>query len=339
MKQLLETGGLVLSALAEVTRRRRANGPLDPRWSFRTELFQTMVRRMMDRAQVKGPQWLRDVQAAVPSALPPALRKAVRFEPLLADGVPCQWVWPTSVPSSGPDEAIAYFHGGGYVSGTLDTHRELIARIAAGVGVPVLAVDYRLAPEHRYPAAHDDCLRAVRWLRTRGIEARRIAVAGDSAGGALAIATMLALRDAGEQQVAGAALLCPWVDPLAAGGSMVANERFDMITRAHLVEWAHMYAGENEITSPAITLASAKLHGLPPLLIQAGELEVLRDQIHAFAARAKDAGVDATLETEPAMYHDFQLMGSIVPEGLPAVERIVKFLRGVLSGSGRDAAH
>ena len=123
MKQLLETGGLVLSALAEVTRRRRANGPLDPRWSFRTELFQTMVRRMMDRAQVKGPQWLRDVQAAVPSALPPALRKAVRFEPLLADGVPCQWVWPTSVPSSGPDEAIAYFHGGGYVSGTLDTHR------------------------------------------------------------------------------------------------------------------------------------------------------------------------------------------------------------------------
>ena len=304
MKQLLETGGLVLSALAEVTRRRRANGPLDPRWSFRTELFQTMVRRMMDRAQVKGPQWLRDVQAAVPSALPPALRKAVRFEPLLADGVPCQWVWPTSVPSSGPDEAIAYFHGGGYVSGTLDTHRELTARIAAGVGVPVLAVDYRLAPEHRHPAAHDDCLRAVRWLRTRGIEARRIAVAGDSA-----------------------------------GGRMVSNERFDMMTRENLVTWAHQYASDNEITSPAITLASAKLQGLPPLLIQAGELEILRDQIHAFAARAKDAGVDATLETEPAMYHDFQLMGSIVPEGLPAVERIVRFLRGVLSGSGRHAAH
>ncbi|MBY0274356.1 alpha/beta hydrolase, partial [Candidatus Binatia bacterium] len=136
-----------------------------------------MVRRMMDRAQVKGPQWLRDAQAAVPSALPPALRKAVRFEPLLADGVPCQWVWPVRVPSCGPDAAIAYFHGGGYVSGTLDTHRELTARIAAGVGVPVLAVDYRLAPEHRYPAAHDDCLRAVRWLRARGVAPQRTAVA------------------------------------------------------------------------------------------------------------------------------------------------------------------
>jgi acetyl esterase/lipase len=243
------------------------------------------------------------------------------------------------VPSCGPDAAIAYFHGGGYVSGTLDTHRELTARIAAGVGVPVLAVDYRLAPEHRYPAAHDDCLRAVRWLRARGVAPQRTAVAGDSAGGALAIATMLALRDAGEPQVAGAALLCPWVDPLAAGGSMVANERFDMITRAHLVAWAHMYASENEITSPAVTPATAGLHALPPMLIQAGELEVLRDQIHAFAERARASGVDATLETEPALYHDFQLMGSIVPEGLPAVERIVRFLRGVLSESGRDAAH
>ena len=172
MKPILETGALTVSALVEVTRRRRANGPLDPRWSFRTELFQTMVRRMMDRTLVKGPQWLRAVQAAVPSALPPALRKAVRFETVVADGVPCQWVWPVSVPSSGPDGAIVYLHGGGYVSGTLDTHRELTARIAAGAGVPVLAVDYRLAPEHRHPAAHDDCLRAVRWLRARGVAAQ-----------------------------------------------------------------------------------------------------------------------------------------------------------------------
>ncbi|MBM4245730.1 MAG: alpha/beta hydrolase [Deltaproteobacteria bacterium] len=338
MKQLLETGGLAASALVEVVRRRRASGPLDPRWSFRTEFFQAMVRRMMARGLVRGPQWVRAAQAAVPSALPPALRKAVRFEPVVADGVPCRWVWPVRVPSSGPDAAIVYFHGGGYVSGSLDTHRELTARIASGAGVPVLAVDYRLAPEHRYPAGHDDCLRAVRWLRARGVDARRIAVAGDSAGGALAVATMIALRDAGEPQVAGAALLCPWVDPLAAGGSMVTNERFDMVTRANLVAWAHLYATEEEIVSPAITLASANLQGLPPLLIQAGELEVLRDQIHAFAARAKDAGVDATLETEPAMYHDFQLMGSILPEGLPAVERIVRFLRGVLSGAAHDAA-
>jgi acetyl esterase/lipase len=171
------------------------------------------------------------------------------------------------------------------------------------------------------------------------VAAPRIAIAGDSAGGALALATLIALRDAGEPQLAGAALLCPWVDPLAAGGSIVSNDRYDMISRTNLVEWAHQYASENEIASPAITLATARLQGLPPLLIQAGELEILRDQIHAFATRASEAGVDVTLETEPAMYHDFQLMGSIVPEGLPAVERTVRFLRGVLAGSGRHAAH
>lgn len=329
MRVQLQVGALALATVGAVARRRLTGGPLHPAWSFRTELVAALVRRMAERSGVAGPQWLRAAHAAMPSVLPPSLR-ALGFEPLTADGVPCEWVRPPRAADLAPQRAIVYVHGGGYVTGSVRTHREIAARLAAGVGVPVLSVDYRLAPEHRYPAAHDDCLRAVRWLRAQGVPPSRTAIAGDSAGGALALATMLALRDAGEAPLVGAALLCPWVDPMAAGGSMDANDRFDIVGRGLLTRWARTYADPDEIAAAPITLLSANLAGLPPLFVQWGELEVLRDQIVAFVARARAAGVTVTADPHPAVFHDFQVLASLVPAGDAGVERLVRFLSEAL---------
>lgn len=325
MTPLLEIGALALATTGAVARRRLVDGPRHPAWSFRTELVATLVRRMTERSGVAGPQWMRAAHAAMPSPLPPPLR-AVRFEALQADGVACAWARSAHAPAGPPERAIVYLHGGGYVTGSVQTHREIVARLAAGVGVPVLSVDYRLAPEHRYPAAHDDCLRVVRWLRAQGTPPARTAIAGDSAGGALAVATLLALRDAGEPPLAAAALLCPWVDPLASGGSMLANDRYDIMGRGLLTQWAHSYASEAEIAGPVLTPLRADLAGLPPLIVQWGELEVLRDQIVAFVDRARAAGVAVTADPYPAMFHDFQVLASLVPPGVTGVERLVRFL-------------
>src|SRR5690606_22371701 len=210
----------------------------------------------------------------------------------------------------------------GYVFGSPRSHADLVERLAAGVGARVLAVDYRLAPEHRFPAAHDDCLAALRWLLAQGTDPARLALAGDSAGGALAAATLLGLRDAGAPTPAAAVLISPWTQPLAAGGSMDANADCDFATRDQLVAWIRQYASDEQIADPRITLVDAKLDGLPPLLVQAGSAEILLDQVVAFAERARAAGVDVTLDIEPDMYHDWQLQAGLLPEGAAAVERI-----------------
>lgn len=329
MIRTLEVMAIALGTAATVAFRRATRGPLRPTWSYQVETLVGVTRRLAEGSLAKGPRWFREALDAVPPILPAELR-GLRIEPVDADGVPCRWTWPTHVSPGVPSRAIVYFHGGGYVSGSLDTHRELTARLAAGVGAPVLSVAYRLAPEHRFPAAHDDCLRAVRWLRERGVPTNRIAVAGDSAGGALALATMLALRDAGEPALAGGALLCPWVEPLADGGSMVANAPYDMLARPMAVQWAHAYADEADVTGPRLTLARADLAGISELFVQYGELEVLRDQIAAFVARARTAGVAVTVDAVPEMFHDFQVTASMVPAGAEAVARIVAFLARVL---------
>ena len=283
---------------------------------------------------MRGPRWFREVLDAVPPLLPADLRP-LRIEPVDADGVPCRWTWPTHMPSAdaGARDRVSPRR---WLRRAARSTRIARSRRAsrAGVGAPVLSVDYRLAPEHRFPAAHDDCLRALRWLRAQGVAPSRTAIAGDSAGGALALATLLALRDAGEPQLAGGALLCPWVEPLAGGGSMVVNARYDMIGRPMLVQWARAYAEDADVAGPRLTLGTAELAGLPELFVQCGELEVLRDQIVAFAERARAAGVAVTLDAVPDMFHDFQVTASMVPAGLAAVGRIVEFLGRVLADRG-----
>lgn len=320
-RTLLQVIGVVGKAEARMLARRLRHGPLRPSWSLQTEAALTAMRAPMDASKVRGVAWLRAVTSLLPARS--ALLAQLRRRDVQLDGVRCLECTPLAVPD--PDRTVFYIHGGGYVIGSPEMTLDALARIAVGARVRVVAVDYRLAPEHPFPAALDDCVAALRAL-LRDADPARVALAGDSAGGALCVATLCSLRDAGERLPAAAALFCPWTDPLADGGSIVSNEPFDFGDRPLLVGWARDYAGD-AVGDPRVTVLDARLEGLPPLLIQAGDAEILRDQIVAFAERAQKAGVDVTLEVVPDMFHDWQVQAGIVPAGVPALDDAVRFLR------------
>lgn len=223
--------------------------------------------------------------------------------------------------------AVLYLHGGGYVFGSSRAMRDLLARLAFAAGVPLLSLDYRLAPEHPFPAALDDALGAVRWLYRRGYAPDQIALAGDSAGGGLAVATMLALRDAGEPLPAAAALLCPWVELTTSADSYRRNRTRDNLSAKELQRWAAAYAGSAAIDDPRLSPLRAQLHGLPPLLLQAGSAELFVDDIAAFAARAERAKVDVTLRVYPEMFHAWQVFSLLIAEGRHALGEAGRFFR------------
>lgn len=318
---LLDGIGVVGMAQARMLARRLRHGPLRPSWSLRTEAALTAMRAPMDASKIRGVAWLRELTSMLPARS--ALQSQVRTRDVHVGGVRCL----ECTPLAGPDasRSVLHIHGGGYVIGSPEMSFDAIARIAVGAQARVVAVDYRLAPQHRFPAALDDCVAALRGL-LRETDPARVALAGDSAGGALCVATLCALRDAGDRLPAAAVLFCPWTDPLADGGSMRSNEPFDFGDRELLVGWARDYAGD-AASDPRVSVLAAKLEGLPPLLIQAGDAEILRDQIVAFAERAQQAGVDVTLHVEPDMFHDWQVQAGLVPAGIPAMEDAVRFLR------------
>jgi acetyl esterase/lipase len=322
----LQLALLVAGSQAVALARRGIRGSRRPGWSLRTELTAAALRAVVLGSKRRGVQWLREAQAAVPA--PSAAARRVGFERVDAGGVPAVWCLP---PGPLPRRTIVYLHGGGYVIGSPHTHRDLIARLALGVGARVLGVDYRLAPEHRFPAAHEDCLAATRWALAQGTPPAALAIGGDSAGGALAVATLCGLRDAGEPLPAAAALLCPWTDPLAAGGSMDANADADFGDRELLVGWVGTYAPGEAARDPRVSVVRADLAGLPPLLVQAGGAEVLLDQIEAFVARARAAGVEVRYDLVPEAFHDWQLQAALLPEGARAVDDVVAFLSARLA--------
>ncbi len=303
--------------------RRARRGPKRPGWSLRTELAQSVMRAVLMRSKARGVPWLRAVQAAVPVQV--AFRSEVSFDPTRLGGVPGEWCAPLA---GRPERTIVYLHGGGYVIGSVAGYRDVLARLAVGANARVLGVEYRLAPEHPFPAQQDDCLAATRAVLASGADPAHLALAGDSAGGALAVATLCALRDAGERLPAAAVLICPWTEPWAEGGSMLANERFDFGDRALLVGWAESTGGKP--SDPRLTVTNAKLEGLPRLLVQAGGAEILHDQIARFAEKARAAGVAVELQVYPDMFHDFQLQASLLPEGAAALDDAARFLRAGL---------
>jgi acetyl esterase/lipase len=320
--RLLEVGFLALAALVGTLLRRALAGPRRPGWSLRLELAQSVMRAVLMRSKRRGVVWLRAAQQALPANVP--LASQVRFEPVTLGGVPCEWCAPL-----GRDRArtIVYLHGGGFVIGSVAAYRDLLSRLALGADARVLGVDYRLAPEHPFPAQQQDCLAATRAVLAAGADPERLAIAGDSAGGALTVATLCALRDAGEPLPAAAALLCPWTEPFAEGGSMEANAVFDFGDRELLAGWARAAIAGGDPADPRFTVANAKLAGLPPLFVQVGSVELLRDQVLRFVERARAAGVETRLELLPEMFHDVHLQAALLPEGAAAVEAVASFLR------------
>lgn len=245
--------------------------------------------------------------------------------PLLLDSIPAEWVHPLW---TSREHVILYLHGGGYTSGSPALHRDLVHRIARAAGMAALAIDYRLAPEHPFPAALEDAVFAYRWLIQQGFPPDKIAVAGDSAGGGLCAALLIFLRDAGDSLPAAAALLSPWTDLCLSGASIDRLEDIDpQLTRRGLQEMADAYRGTHAADEPLISPVYADLHGLPPLLVLAGTREILLDDAIQFAERAGQQGVEVTLQIREDMGHVWPAFAMLIPEGKQTIHFIGAFLR------------
>jgi len=244
--------------------------------------------------------------------------------PVSAGGVPAEWI---TAPAADASKAFLYLHGGGYVIGSIDSHRTFVTRLSEAAGARGLALDYRLAPENPFPAAVDDAVAAYRWLRAQGLAAKDIAIAGDSAGGGLTLATMVALRDAGDDLPACGVCISPWADLELTGGSMTSRAAQDgILKRESLDLWASWYASAEPRSHPLISPLNADLRKLPPLLIQVGTAEVLYDDSTRLAERARAAGVDVTFDPWEEMFHIFPVF-AVLPEARQATARIGEFLR------------
>lgn len=239
-----------------------------------------------------------------------------------AGGVPARHV---ATPGVRDDRGVLYFHGGGYVAGNLDSHTELMSRIARACRAPVLGIDYRLAPEHPYPAAVDDAVASYERLLGNGIEPGRIVIAGDSAGGGLTVACMLALKASGRPLPAGAILISPWTDLSGSGASMQSRLAVDpMLSGDILGPMAAAYAGSAGLTDPGVSPLFGDLAGLPPLLVQVGDDEVLLDDSTRLAERAETVGVSVQLHVYEGAFHVFQIIPTL-PESREALEEMGAF--------------
>jgi len=249
----------------------------------------------------------------------------VRCEPVNAGGVPAEWV---TTPGAVAERVICYLHGGGYVIGSINTHRELASRLSRAASARVLILGYRLAPENPFPAAVDDSTAAYRWLLSIGVDPARLVIAGESAGGGLTVATFVALRDAGESLPAAGICLSPWVDLACLGESIVTKADIDPVAnKESMLMLAKTYLGDTDPCTPLASPLYAELTGLPPLLIQVGTAECLFDDAMRLADNARAAGVDVTLEPWDDMIHMWHMFAAILPEGQQAIDRIGEFIR------------
>jgi acetyl esterase/lipase len=255
-------------------------------------------------------------------ALPPG--DDVVAETVDAGGVPAEWVF---TPDAG-DNVLLYLHGGGYVMGSPTSHRKLAGDLSRASGMRALLLDYRLAPEFPLPAGVDDAVAAYRWLVDNGTAPEAIAVGGDSAGGGLAVAALIALREAGLPEPAAAVCISPWADLTCQGESYRTRaERDPMVGDGDLRRYSDWYLNGADPLEPLASPARADLHGLPPMLIHVGDDEVLLDDSRLLAEQAAADGVDVKLDVWPEMFHVWHVFAGRVPESTAAVEQIGAFLQ------------
>lgn len=243
--------------------------------------------------------------------------RGVSTVPLSDCPVPGEWLIPVGVSDQ---RVLLYLHGGAWVAGSPRAARAYASKLARACGVRVLSLDYRLAPEHPFPAALDDCVAACRWLAQTGVPTDRVVVIGESSGGNLALALLIALRDAGEPLPAG----CVGISPITDLPSSMASDPF-------LARTAEAYVAQADPADPHASPARAELSELPPILLHAGGKEVLVEQIVSFGERAAASGVQAESVVWPGMFHVFQMSGSFVPEARRANTQITEFIRSRLA--------
>jgi len=274
------------------------------------------------------PEMRRRTDSAAGLLRPP---RGVKIDRISAGTVPAERLIPQGAPG---DRVLLYFHGGGFIFCSLTTHRALIARLAMAGGTPAVSVDYRLAPEHPFPAALDDCLEAYRWLLEYGISPRRIIVAGDSAGGNLALVLLLALRQAGDPLPAAAVCLSPATDLAWTGESFRTKVKIDPVfptgsssPLSSRIETG--YIGSEDPRNPLISPLYGDWYGMPPILLHVGEDEILLDDSVRLADRVRAAGGQATVVVWPRMWHVFQVFAPFLPEAGQSIRQIGEFINAM----------
>jgi acetyl esterase/lipase len=258
------------------------------------------------------------------------IARDVTVEPATANGVRAEW---TSTLQDNRDAALMWLHGGGYVIGSLDSHRHMVSEAGRAAKAWALALDYRLAPEHPFPAAVEDAVSGYRYLLSRGIRPERIALGGDSAGGGLVVGAMLAIRDAGLAQPACGWCISPWVDMEAIGETMSTKAAADpTVQREGILDMAALYLNGANPRSPLAAPIYADLRGLAPLLIQVGAAETLLDDAIRLAQVAGAADVRVDLQVWPEMVHVWHLFHPELAAGLRAIEQGGAYVRGMMAG-------
>lgn len=250
--------------------------------------------------------------------------RRVEYVDTTVGGIPAIVATPTDVP---PDRHLLFIHGGAYVLGSPRSHIAMVANLARRAAAKATVIDYRLAPEHVYPAAVDDCLAAYRALSYE-VDPELITIAGDSAGGGAALATLCALRDAGDALPGATYLQSPWTDLTGSGDTVTSLADVDpMFDGTGIMEAGRIYAGDVPLDHPGVSPLFADLSGLPPMLIQTGTHEVLLSDSTRLAARAREAGVDVTLDLAEGLWHVYQMFARVVPEATDALVRAAVFMR------------
>lgn len=252
------------------------------------------------------------------------LPAGVTRKAISVDGVACEWVIPENSPE---DRVLLYLHGGGFVYGLTPTHLAMVASLAQKMGTRALMVDYRLAPDHPFPAALDDCATAYRWLVKQGVPAQKLVVAGDSAGGNLTITTMMKLRADGEPLPAAAACLSP-VATCVDRASQPDGFNDPLLPPKVMKFYNQSYVADNDPRNPLISPVFGDWRGLPPLLIHVGEDEILRDDAVRVEALAKAAGVEVRLEIYPRMWHVWQIHPAL-PQTTQSLDDIAQFFAAI----------
>jgi epsilon-lactone hydrolase len=249
----------------------------------------------------------------------------MQIETVEAAAVKGRWFVPRTAPS---EDVVLYLHGGGYAF-SAHAHDNLIAFVALAAQARTFALDYRLTPEHPFPAQLEDAQAAYQWLLSSGIASNHIVIAGDSAGGNLALVLLLALRDAQQPLPALAVCLSPWTDMESSYTSLKENEPYDWMEQRMIVQWAEWYCRGTDLLNPLVSPVHADLRGLPPVYIQAGDAELLIDMIRMFVRKAQAQGASVTLEVWEQMNHVFQAYGTITQQSKEALQRIGEVIQQV----------
>ena len=303
-----------------------------PRGSLRARLVCRAMRRFVKPRSLHLP----DVEASralvARFALSPP--RGTRATPAEIGGIGGEWL----LGAGASDDTLLYLHGGAYALCSPATHRQITGGFARR-GFRVFAPDYRLAPDHPYPAALDDAVAAYRGLLAAGLSPSRIAVAGESAGGGLALALLVRLRDEGVALPAAAALFSPWADLSLTGESLRTNEALDPLFHARHAAWvASLYVGEADPRDPHVSPVYADLAGLPPLLLHVGDTEIILDDSRRIAARAREAGVRLSFSVWRDVVHGWQLLPAILPEARRSLDEASTFLKAAVKKTAREAA-